>query len=292
MAVDALLVEAIKKAVRKGRCVPFLGAAANYKCAGYDGLPLGLEVSEALADALARQLDPPAIADKKNLPRVSLMFERKVFRATLIENLKELIPDQEREPSRLLKVLASLPLSLYVTTNYDRLLERALAHRNPIVIVQTIDSLQGGEEVTQWAADVAANPDDHRPLIYKIHGTFLEPDGLDRSPLIITEDDYIDFLTLLNTEKHPLPREITARLANSTLLFLGYSLEDWDFRVLYKSMLNADDEPFRPASYSVQKDPPPYWIDFWKTKKVNIINSDIYEFTDALADACGVPRNP
>jgi hypothetical protein len=285
MPVDTLLIGEIAKAVRKSMCVPFLGAAANYKCAGYDGLPLGFEVSEALAAKLAGE----AIADRKNLPRVSLMFERKVFRSTLINNLKDLLPDTDREPSRLLNVLASLPLDLYVTTNYDRLLERALAPRNPIVIVQTVDALEGAEQVTEWAA---SEPAVRRPLVYKIHGTFKDPNPLDRSPLIITEDDYIDFLTLLHTEKHAIPRPIQARLATNTLLFLGYSLEDWDFRVLYKSMLNADDEPFRPASYSVQKGPAQYWVNFWQSKKVNIIDSDIYEFTDALADECGVPRNP
>jgi hypothetical protein len=285
MPVDALLIGEIAKAVNNRTCIPFLGAAANYKCAGYDGLPLGFEVSESLAAKLVNE----TIADKKNLPRVTLMFERKVFRSTLISNVKDLIPDKDREPSRLLKVLASLPFDLYITTNYDRLLERALAPRDPVVIVQTVDALEGGEQVTDWAA---SDPATRRPLVYKIHGTFKDPNPLDKSPLIITEDDYIDFLTLLHTEKHAIPRQIQARLATNTLLFLGYSLEDWDFRVLYKSMLNADDEPFRPASYSVQKGPAQYWVNFWQTKKVNIIDSDIYEFTDALADACGVARNP
>lgn len=286
MPVDGFSIKKIAEAVADRTCVPFLGAAANYKCDGYEGLLLGTDVARSLAATVADQ----KIADTGNLPRVSLVFERHAYRAGLLKELRTLLPDHERLPSRLLNVLAALPFDLYVTTNYDRLLERALAPRDPIVVVQTLHSIENGEAVEEWAN---SDPETRRPLVYKIHGTFKDYEGLDKSPLIITEDDYIDFLTQLGTtDEHAVPRKITARLATNTLLFLGYSLDDWDFRVLYKTMLNPDDEPFRPGSYSVQKEVADYWIDFWKEKKVRILDADIYEFTDALADACGVPRNP
>ena len=285
MPINPLHIQEIAASVKNGTCVPFLGAAANYKHAGYEGLPLGTAVAESLAAKLPNEKLP----DKTNLPRVSMVLERQIFRAGLLKNLRTLLPDTERDPSRLLKVLATLPFDLYVTTNYDRLMERALQPRDPIVVVQTVGGIENASAIDPWAAtDIAKRS----PLVYKIHGTFKDPNPLDKSPLIITEDDYIDFLTQLANEERSVPRKVKARLAMNTLLFLGYSLEDWDFRVLHRSMVNPDDEPFRPAGYSVQKDPPPYWVTFWQQKKVNIIDADIYEFSDALADACGVPRNP
>jgi hypothetical protein len=276
VALEPLFMEEIAKAIRNKKCVPFLGAAANMKYEGYAGLPLGMQVSEALAD----KLNTP-IADKKNLPRVSLVFERKVFRSTLIDNLKTLIPDSGMQPSKVLTLLARLPFDLYVTTNYDRLLETALAPRNPVVVIQTVNSLEGAEEIATWAA----TPEEiRRPLVYKIHGSFKEAgaDGFDRSPVIVTEDDYIEFLTLLRKPEHSILPLITSRLSTRTLLFLGYSLEDWDFRVVYRTLVSDDDEAFRPASYSVQLEPPSYWVNFWNHKKVNILNADVYDFSDEL----------
>ena len=77
-------------------------------------------------------------------------------------------------------------------------------------------------------------------IVYKIHGSFAEPGKANEEPppLIITEDDYIEFLTILGRGKGEegesgkigVPQRIITELATSSLLFLGYSLEDWDFR--------------------------------------------------------------
>jgi hypothetical protein len=260
--------------------VPFLGAAANItsKKPAYMGLPLGQQVAEHLAAKLHQK-----VADKRNLPRVSLLFERMLKRHALLEALKQLLPEKERQPSPLLALLAQLPVDLFVTTNYDRLLERALEPRQPYVVVQTDQELLGSEYVGQWSDQPDGQP--RRPLVYKIHGTFQEPDDkhIDRSPVIITEDDYINFLTLLGSKANGVPTLIGSRLKTSMLLFLGYSLEDWDFRAIYKVLIESqEDTRFLPLSYSVQKAPPKFWEEFWRDKSVQIIDADIYAFADEL----------
>ena len=63
---------------------------------------------------------------------------------------------------------------------------------------------------------------EERPTVLKIHGT-------KGHPVVITEDHYIDYLADEAFTK--LPKRLLTRLCNSHLLFLGYSLRDWNFRV-------------------------------------------------------------
>jgi len=276
----------IAERIEQGFCVPILGAAANIKSVplNYAGLPLGKDVSKELAKGINE-----TIADKENLPKVSLVYHVLLKRLALVEKLKKLLPDENRQPSHLLEVLANLPFELYITTNYDRLLERALAPRNPMVVVQTAQTLEGRELVEEWSITPAGQ---RRPLVYKIHGSFMdpviEPNGkkTEKSPLIITEDDYIDFLTLLGSKEHGVPKKIGEMLKDSDLLFLGYSLEDWDFRALYKVVMSAfDANGFPPLRFSVQWQPAEYWKDFWSDQGVKVVDQDVYAFADDLKKA-------
>lgn len=289
MPLQPAQLKRIAERIEEGFCVPILGAAANIKSdpRNYPGLRLGKDVSAELAQGIKE-----AIADKQNLPKVSLVYEVLLNRQSLVDRLRKLLPDAECEPSHLLNVLAVLPFELYITTNYDRLLERALenAGRHPMVVVQTAQTIEGRDLVDEWAIMSAGQ---RRPLVYKIHGTFKEPvvdavNGIQRdsSPLIITEDDYIDFLTLLGSKEHGVPKKIGEMLKDSDLLFLGYSLEDWDFRALYKVVMSSfDPNGFPPLRFSVQRDPPGYWKDFWSDQKVRVVDQDIYEFADELKEA-------
>ena len=116
-------------------------------------------------------------------------------------------------------------------------------------------------------------------------GSFdLLPGELPPAALIITEDDYIEFLTVLGREKEKIgiPKLIVKTLAPSTLLFLGYSLEDWDFRTVYKGWIeNLPTHAFR-KSFAFQKDPPEFWVRFWSRKGIEIYNVDLYEFAQQL----------
>ena len=243
---------------------------------------------------MARRLakDLHGIRDRRNLARVSLHHERTNDRDFLRARLKEIIPDAACTPSPLLRTIARLPFKLIVTTNYDRLLERALvdAGRTFRLIVQTATGAQDAPTNAEWTAI----PPEQRPLlIYKIHGTFLErerdpraPIPVDRSPLVVTEDDYIDFICALGDEELGVPQVVRAEMSFSTLLFLGYSLEDWDFRALYKSLVMTELTPNGTRkSVAIQKGASDEWTKFWVKKGVDIYDVHVYEFAERLAAA-------
>jgi hypothetical protein len=298
--------------IHKGFCVPFLGAGVNIgKPDKYEGLPAAAGVVKSLVEELlgrpVESLDSLAKVDADaalqqqfadlcrpglhNLARVALYAEAGADPEYFMSLLRKIVPDEERAPSELLNVLAGLPLRLIVTTNYDRLMERAL---DPLVDQGTrppykrvVQPVKGFDAKQQRRLENALKQ--HPGLVlYKIHGTF----GIDGEPdhesdlerVIITEEDYIEFLTVVGTKDAGVPALIRSRIVDSTLLFLGYGLEDWDFRTLFKALVEKLPVREQRRSFAIQKDPTPFWIDLWSRKGVEIYNIDIHEFGGELAE--------
>jgi hypothetical protein len=71
----------------------------------------------------------------------------------------------------------------------------------------------------------------------------------------LTEDDYVDFLVGMDEEL--LPEAIQGALTETNVLFLGYGLNDWNFRVLFRTIARYLERSIRPGHVSVQLVPPP-----------------------------------
>lgn len=329
-------IEIIKK-IRKGLCVPFLGAGANAKSEEekykYEGLPLGGDVALHMIGTITKQeiseierdlkdlksigvikklLEYPdyrglARLGLQDLTRVAHLFRNKIEFEIFIDLLKQFIPDTELAPSLLLETVARIPkLRVIITTNYDRLMEKALreADENPEVIVQRVRgfSQDEQEEVRQQMSKPGAR------VVYKMHGTFfeetasedkaafsLEDDGPNgtgdqqedlASQLIISEDDYIQFLTVIGKPQIGVPDSVKSLIVGSMLLFLGYGMEDWDFRTLHKGLIEGLTPNAQRRSFAIQKDPTDAMVRFWDNKKVTIYNMDLYDFAGKLGDEC------
>jgi hypothetical protein len=187
-------------------------------------------------------------------------------------------------------------LKLVVTTNYDNLFEKALNGEGRAddyeVVVQPPQGFDATPNVREWLGNLQQQK---KLIVYKIHGSFAEPGQANESPppLIITEDDYIEFLTVLGRGKAEegergkigVPQRITTELATSSLLFLGYSLEDWDFRTIHKSLIDSLPWHSSRKSIAIQRASEPYWRDYWVKKDVKIFDIELYDFVDQLAAA-------
>ena len=53
---------------------------------------------------------------------------------------------------------------------------------------------------------------------------------------MLTEDDYLDFLVNLSSMPGLIPAVIKSALEQTTLLFIGYKIVDWNFRVLMRGI--------------------------------------------------------
>jgi hypothetical protein len=139
------------------------------------------------------------------------------------------------------RVLARLPFRTYVTTNADDQLRRALfeAGRPPQVELCRWHN----RDKVQWPESVFVNDpffrptEDQKPLIYHLYGRLDNPKSL-----VLTEDDYFDYLIHVHRERHGVPQGIRDTLSETALLFLGFRMDEWDFRVLFRIILAQADQ--------------------------------------------------
>lgn len=220
--------------LKNGDCTPFLGAGA---CAGT--LPTGGELSRTLAEEYCYPFD-----DKHELPRVSQFVATTEGDAV---HLKNLICEKLRgigppdftnrlEPHGL---LAEFPLPVYLTTNYDDFIQRSLqaAGKKPnVAICPWNGNVAPSNDL--FSSESGWDPKPETPLVYHLHGNLTDP-----SSLVLTEDDYVEFLSnlALNAagQGRMLPPSILAALTRRPILFIGYSLQDWTFRVLFHALMKA-----------------------------------------------------
>jgi hypothetical protein len=134
--------------------------------------------------------------------------------------------DDAAEPHR---VLASMPLPIYLTANPDQLLADALreARREPQVLL-----CPWHVEEQHFVPPQITPPSVQAPLVFHLLGQLDEPDSL-----VITEDDYFRYLIGVRRNAELLPDAVQRALADTSLLFIGFRFEDWSFRALLQSML-------------------------------------------------------
>jgi hypothetical protein len=135
-------------------------------------------------------------------------------------------------------LLARLPFRVFINANRNNLLREALreAGKSPQIllcnwIVRNDRPIQIGPQLPD-----GYEPTVKEPLVFHVFGN-LEYE----QSLVLTEDDYFDFLinvTRNETLNHlSIPGAVTNALASSGLLLLGFHADDWDFRVLFRGVL-------------------------------------------------------
>jgi hypothetical protein len=231
-ALDNVAWTTLVDSIVVGECTPFLGAGV-----AAPHLPSG----KALAGALAEKFEFP-LNDVGNLPRVT-QYLATIYQPAFAKRrvCERILADQEafRESSgrrfpKNYELLAALNLPLYVTTNYDDFMYQALraAGRDAQApICRWNDQLC--EEVERYGTTA---PTRQSPVVFHLHGALSK-----EVSILVTEDDYIDFTVSLAErpikEDPVIPHWVRRGLSRTSLLFIGYSLEDWNFRVLMRHLM-------------------------------------------------------
>ena len=126
-------------------------------------------------------------------------------------------------------VLAELPVPIYFTTSWTGLIEDALEDAGRPPVVRFFDWNNIGDEENDKPFDEP--PTVGHPLVYHLFGTLRHPESL-----VLSEDAYFDWLQTWIAMRTHLPKCLGPALMRRSLLFLGYRLDDWDFRVLFQSI--------------------------------------------------------
>jgi len=190
-------------------------------------------------------------------------------------------PDQCRAEDRHL---------LVATTNYDDLMERAWGEGNYDLVFYVPDDQPRARFWHQAPGKPALpieNPNaypyvffEHRPVVLKIHGTV---DRADQSHegFVITEDQYIEYLAEEPLE-NLLPPALVGKMRDQHhLLFLGYSLRDWNFRVFFRR-LKRNSRKYKGWAVLLRSDEAEK--QFWIKNGVDIIEQPLDEYLNALAE--------
>jgi hypothetical protein len=203
---------------------------------------------------LAREFGYP-LTDVWNLPRVAQYVATshrdsqfaKGQVADLILACESTPPDftDREQPHR---ILADLRLPMYLTTNYDRFMSLALE----TVVPQVDTRVCRWNYETRLAEDpLVGAPAVERPLVYHLHGV-----ATNIGSMLLTEDDYVDFLMEAQADlAQVVPAPIQEALGTTSLLFVGYSLNDWNFRVLMRSVMRKINKSSKRMNISVQLPP-------------------------------------
>jgi hypothetical protein len=274
------VLDLVADAVRRQRCILFLGAGVHAPPPEGSSFDYPESRRPPFASGLSRELARDcALAerfpgeDPANLQRVALFFEIARSRHQLVESVRTAV-QVGKQPSPMLRALAELDFPLVITTNYDQLFENALAAagKQPRVEVYTPNL-----EPTLDHRDPTAES----PVVFKIHGDIARPETV-----VITDEDYIQFvLRMSNKDPYdPVPLTLKFYLTNWTTLFVGYSLLDYNLRLLFKTLRWKIDSANVPDMYSVDYHPDPLIFDVWHNQRryVKFIAQDVWAFVPEL----------
>lgn len=271
-------METIAESVKEGKCILFLGSGVHYHSEEYnypkEQRPLlGKELSQQLAGQCEFSTHFPD-ESKDNLQRVAMCYEIANSREQLIEEVKKAV-QVKKAPSPALQALAKLPFPLIVTTNYDNLLEKALLAngKDPKVVVYD-------QEGKQPVSNPAPTLDE--PVVFKIHGDFNNSESI-----VITDEDYIQFVLRMSGkgDVYPVPESFLYHFQIWPTLFVGYSLLDYNLRLLFKTLRWKVDKANVPQTYSVDPYPDPLIFDVWglgHKKYVTFITQSVWTFVPDL----------
>ncbi len=298
----------IAKRILDGAVVPFLGAGVNL-C----GLPASAEWSRGrylpsgaqLAEYLAERVGFAEKKGRKNLLRVSEYIDVMLGIGPLYEELHDVF-DADYAPTPVHRLLAKLPtmirernssgthyFPLIVTTNYDDSLERAFREAGEPydLVVYIADDAQDRGLFRHSSPDgqsrVISAPNRYRglefkerPVIAKIHGA-VRRRAQEPESFVITENHYIDYLRQADTSRL-IPVNVLSRMRKSHFLFLGYSLKDWNLRVILNRLRDAG---IAWKSWAVQQEPDGIEERFWFRRNIELLDADLETYIRGLDTA-------
>lgn len=219
--------------LRYGQCVLVLGPEVSARLASAVE-PSSAAQDLSYAEALARRLVSELEDDNRRVTGSTLIEVAQQY-----EDAEGFGPNTMRAlaaqfytsgaygPSDVHRSLASLPFSLSMTTCHDDLLTRSLQEsgKRPLVCRYHLrgDRRDNPEFTFSETSD--------EPVVYHLFGSAQEPRSL-----VLSENDVLDFLIAIVSERPSLPSSLSRVLKrkDQSFLFIGFGIKQWYLRVLLK----------------------------------------------------------
>lgn len=274
--------------LRHGNCVLMLGSEIPVKASSTtNGSQSGNTLAEELRLRLARELEEDDRSPNGNtLAALAQQYEdTEGFGPTTLRATAEMVlSSRQYGPSTVHEQLAALPFSLIVTTGQDSMLEQALkaAGKSPI------------SHRYHLRGDKRENPEfvlpgtPASPVVFHLFGSAEEP-----SSLVLSENDVLDFLIRVVSERPPLPNSLLRVLkrVGQSFLFVGFGIRHWDLRILLKILLRALELnrsgpaiAAEPLDGLIQSDRDEMILFYQRGTRVELEDDDVGDFLTKLSD--------
>lgn len=207
--------------IRRGECVPVIGAGFSMNAILPDGcrMPLWNDLSRLVTARLNEASRGSPIQDISNYCYQCTKYE-------LVRLLRDCLHIRTAKPGNAHLEFAQLPFEQVITTNFDFLLEHAYYASDKACLPVVDEDL------------LSVRPVNGETKLIKMHGDLHHP-----SLLVVTEDDYDGF----RDQRMRMFQEITHLLIHNTVLFIGYSIDDPDFRQIWNHVRILFGKYRRPA---------------------------------------------
>ncbi len=230
--------QVLLEAIENKKCVLFIGAGLSMGA----GLPSWSELILPLAIGIES-------IKTNDLLKIAQLYVDKYDRPALIDRILEATDTTAVQITDNHRLLAKLPINMWITTNYDTLLEDALREAGRTC-----------RTVINDGAVPFTNTD--QVTLIKMHGTWGDP-----SSIIITEKDYKKFFSKRGIIKNRLADLIAA----NTFLFLGYSVSDPDFNRIRREVASKL-RGLQRRAYAIMYNASEATISDLRRQKINVIN--------------------
>ena len=207
-SIEQIIPKPLLSDIFNDHCVPIIGAgfSRNADLTKKNCMPLWKD----MGDFFSKEMDETSTISP--MDAIS-SYEHEYGKVKLVEKLNELLFINEAKPGSAHEAFCKLPFEVVVTTNFDCLLEK------------TYDSLTRYCHTVIGEEELSINPPSKAVTLLKLHGDLHHPERL-----IASEKDYDTFL-----DRYPLLATFLSNLLiSNTPLFIGYSLDDPDFRHIWQ----------------------------------------------------------
>ena len=255
-SLDSPELAALANYIRERKCVLFVGAGLSRAA----GLPDWGSLMRTIVDTTKLESATPEAAEE-----LEALFDRGKF-IELADQCRELSPGYFHtilreilgitvEPTELHRAIVETPYACIVTTNFDTLLEDAYARHSGRGLPRTPTGTELANQGTLLL--------DGAFFILKAHGTLQHDESM-----VFTADDY----RRITYDNPAFQTFLSALLLSHAVLFVGYSLNDPNFRLLLDSQLTTFEGEV-PSRYAVMAGVGPVESDLmWRTARIRVLS--------------------
>lgn len=232
-------------AIRQNNCILMLGPDSATEIVKGKYLPH----TEILANELAEKIDGEdrEKINTSDLAQVAQYYCHCMYkgRQSLEARVAAFYEERKGGHTTLHQTLAALPFYLIVTTTPDRMYQEALKKESKVPILERYHFKGYNYKMVEMGTV-------EKPLIFYLYGSLDEPGSL-----VLTENDILDFMEGLISDRRPMPRNVLSELRDESknFLFFGFGFKHWYLRILLHVLQGRKKGS---PSFAMEQFPPEY----------------------------------